>query len=210
MFCLVHGLGVGQTYFDPLARELDGPRLRPELREPRSIPELASEIEAQLDTPAIIVANSMGCQIATTLAVRRPELVQALVLLGPTVDPSARSILRHSFRLALDAWFEPPKLTGIVLRDYFRHGPARLVQQARYALDDMIEERLPAIEAPALVLRGARDPLCPAAWAQQAAVLLRSRLVTIAGAGHAVHFSHSRQVASEIRRLVEETAGARG
>jgi len=210
VFCLVHGLGVGQSYFDPLARELAAPHLRPELREPRSIPELAAEVEAQLSTPAILVANSMGCQVATELAVRRPELVRALVLIGPTVDPSARSALRHAFRLALDGWFEPPRLTGIVIRDYLRYGPARLIRQARYALDDTIEERLPAIDVPALVVRGAHDPLCPAAWAQQAALLLRSRLVTIAGAGHAVHFSHPRQVAAEITRLVEGTAVTRG
>ena len=152
----------------------------------------------------------MGCQIATELALRRPELVQALVLVGPTVDPSARSALRHAFRLALDAWFEPPKLTGIVIRDYLRYGPARLARQARHALDDAIEERLPAIQAPSLVLRGAHDPLCPAPWAQQAALLLRTRLVTIAGAGHAAHFSHPGQVAAEITRLAAETAGARG
>jgi pimeloyl-ACP methyl ester carboxylesterase len=210
VFCLVHGLGVGQAYFDPLARELGGEQVRPEQREPWPIHDLATEVEAQLQEPAVVVANSMGCQVATALAVRRPELVQALVLVGPTVDPSARSAVRHAFRLARDAWFEPPKLTGIVLRDYLRYGPGRLLRQARYALEDAIEERLPAIEAPALVLRGAYDPLCPAPWGQEAAHLLSTRLVTIAGAGHAAHFSDPKVVAAEISRLLQGNAAAHG
>jgi pimeloyl-ACP methyl ester carboxylesterase len=210
VFCLVHGLGVGQAYFDPLARELSGEQVRPELGKPLPISALAAQLEAELRGPAVVVANSMGCQVATDLAVRRPELVQALVLVGPTVDPSTRSAVRHAFRLARDAWFEPPKLTGIVLRDYLRYGPARLLQQARYALEDAIEERLPAIAAPALVLRGAYDPLCPARWGQEAAGLLHTRLVTVAGAGHAAHFSHPKVVAAEISRLLQGIAAAHG
>lgn len=201
MLCLVHGLGVGQAYFDPLARELPGELLRPELREPRSIADLARELEALLTVPATVVANSLGCQVATELAVRRPELVRALVLVGPTVDPSARSGVRHAFRLALDTWFEPPRLSALVLREYLGYGPRRLLRQGRYALDDAIEERLPAIDVPALVVRGAHDPLCPAAWGQEVAALLRTRLVTVAGAGHAAHYSHPREVAAEITRL---------
>jgi pimeloyl-ACP methyl ester carboxylesterase len=212
VLCFVHGLGVGQAYFDPLARELGGLQLRPDLREQLPIPELALKLEEQLAAPALLVANSMGCQVACELALRRPELVQALALIGPTVDPGARSFLRYGLRLVVDGWFEPPKLTGIVIRDYLHRGPAALVRQARYALADAVEERLPAIEVPAIVLRGAHDPLCPAPWAQQAALLLRTRLVTIPGGGHAVHYSHPKAVAEEIRRLARlaETGATRG
>jgi pimeloyl-ACP methyl ester carboxylesterase len=210
VFCLVPGLGVSQRYFDPLAHELGGEQLRPEQPEPLPIRELAARLEASLTEPAVLVSNSMGCQIATELAVRRPELVEALVLVGPTVDPDARGLLRNAFRLSLDAWFEPPRLTGIVLRDYLRRGPRRLLRQAQFALDDEIELRLPAIHAPSLVVRGAHDPLCPPAWCQAAAALLRTRLITVAGAGHAVHYSHPREVAVEISRLLAETRALHG
>ncbi len=210
MFCFVHGLGVGQRYFDPLARELGRALLRPELEEPMPIPELGAQLEVALTEPAVVIANSMGCQVATEVALRRPDLVEALVLVGPSTDPSSRSLVRQAFRLALDAWFEPPKLTGIVLGEYVRRGPRRLIQQARYALADAIEERLPEIDAPSLVIRGAHDPLCPAQWGQQAAALLRTKLVTVAGAGHAVHYSHPKQVASEVSRLLEETRALLG
>jgi len=200
---LVHGLGVGQRYFDPLARELGGAGLvRPEFREPAPIAELGSRLGELLDAPAAFVANSMGCQIATALALQRPELVSSLALIGPTVDSRTHSLVRHVFRLGADAWFEPLRLTAIVLSDYATFGPLAVLRQARHALDDRIEKRLPLLDIPALVIRGAHDPLCPADWGREAAALLpQGRLVTIAGGGHAVHFSHPREVAGAIRAL---------
>ena len=91
-----------------------------------------------------------------------------------------------------------------------RCGPRRLFGQAHFALADAIEERLPAIQVPALVMRGVHDPLCPAPWGQQAAALLRTRLVTIAAAAHAAHYSHPKQVAAEVSRLLEETQAQLG
>lgn len=210
MFCLVHGLGVGQSYFDPLARELPGRLLRPEQREPLPVPALADQVAAAVSERVVVVANSLGCQVAAELAFRRPELVAALVLVGPTVDPAARTPIRQAFRLALDTWFEPPRLTGLVIREYLRYGPVRLVRQARYALQHAIEERLREIAVPSLVVRGAHDRLCPADWCRQAAALLGTRLVTVAGAGHAAHYSHPREVAAEISRFLAETRASPG
>ncbi len=202
MIAFVHGLGVGQRYFEPLARELGNGLVRPEFREPASIAELGSQLGDLLDGPTLLVANSMGCQVATALAVQRPELVRSLALVGPTVDSRTHSFVRHVFRLAADGWFEPLRLTATVISDYATFGPRALLRQARHALDDRIEERLPLLDVPAIVVRGAHDPLCQAGWAQEAAGLLpQGRLVTIAGAGHAVHFSHPREVADAIRAL---------
>ncbi len=210
MFCLVPGLGVGQRYFDPLAALLDGPVLRPDEREQLPVPELGRRLAAALPGPATLVANSFGCQVATEAALQRPELVSALVLIGPTVEPDAHSALRHVGRLLRDAPFEPPSLTLIAVAAYFRYGPLALVRQARHALEDRIEERLPLLDLPALVLRGERDPFCPAAWGARAAALLpQGRLVTLPGA-HAVHYSHPREVAAEIRALREGMRAARG
>ncbi|MBA3347940.1 MAG: alpha/beta hydrolase [Actinobacteria bacterium] len=202
MVVLVHGLGVGQRYFEPLARELGSDVLRPELRDPAPIEELAALLEARLDGPAALVANSMGCQIVTALAVSRPELVSSLALVGPTVDRRTHSVVRHVLRLGIDGWYEPFRLTATVIGDYATYGTLDLVRQAKFALDDRIEDRLPSVAAPTVVVRGAHDPLCPAAWAREVTGLLPdARLVTIAGAGHAVHFSHPREVAAALRGL---------
>lgn len=209
MIVLVHGLGVGQRYFDPLAAALDGDVVRPELREALPVPELARRWAAEMNAPGLLVANSMGCQVAVELAVRRPELVEALVLVGPTADPRARGILRSVARLAADSWYEPPRLTGIVVRDYLANGPVTTARQARRALEHRVEEVLPYVRQPALVVRGAHDPICSAAWAREAAWLLpHGRLVTIAGAAHAAHFSHPREVACVVTELRGTPAAA--
>ena len=211
MFCLVHGLGVGQGYFEPLAQVLVGDVLRPELREPQTIAELARRLGEALDGPAVLIANSMGCQVATALAVERPELVEALVLVGPTVDPQARSAVRYLLRLAVDAWYEPPRLSATVVRDYFVNGPSQLSRQAVFALADRIEERLPRVGAPTLVVRGEHDPLSPARWCEEvAAVVPNGRLVTIAGGAHAVHYSHPREVVDELSRFLAGSSAAPG
>jgi 2-hydroxy-6-oxonona-2,4-dienedioate hydrolase len=209
VIALVPGLAVGQRYYDRLAGELDDELVRPAVREPRPISELAELLAAELDRPATVVANSMGCQVAAELAVRRPELVDALLLVGPTVDPHARGTARNLARLVADAWFEPPRLTAIVARDYLATGPRAVLRQARFALAHRIEELLPRIHQPAVVLRGAHDPICSEAWAREAAALLSNgRLVTIAGAAHAAHFSHPRAVADLVRSLRETRAVA--
>ena len=203
MILLVHGLGVGARYFEPLAAALGATRA-PEVREPLPIARLADRFAAAVEGPTILVANSMGCQVAAELALAQPELVESLVLVGPTVDPRARGLLRNVGRLLVDSWFEPPRLTGLVIADYFGMGPLDVLRQARHALAHRIEELLPRLEQPAVVVRGAHDPLCPAAWAREAASLLpRGRLVTIAGAAHAAHYSHPLEVA----RVVAELAG---
>jgi pimeloyl-ACP methyl ester carboxylesterase len=206
---LLHGLGVGARYFRPLAAELGGRPRVPEVREPLPIPELADRFAAAFEGPDVVVANSMGCQVAAELAVRRPELVEALVLVGPTVDPRGGGVVRHLARLLADVWYEPPRLSAIVVFDYLSMGPIAVPRQARHALAHRIEELLPAIEQETVVVRGAHDRLCPERWGREAASLLpRGRLLTIAGAGHAAHFSHPREVASVVRELRGTPAAA--
>ena len=203
MILLVHGLASGVAYFRPLAAELGSVRA-PEVREPLPIAELAERFAAACDEPALVAASSLGCQVAAELAVRWPELVRGLVLVGPTVDPEGRSLLRHAARLLVDAWYEPPRLSGLVAREYLATGPLDVLRQARYALAHHIEDVLPHVTQPAVVVRGAADPICPERWARTAASLLPSgRLVTVGGAAHAAHFSHPREVAAVVNDLQE-------
>ena len=202
MIVLLHGLGVGQRYLDRLAAELEGDIVRPELRDALPVPEHAERLVAGLPGPALFVAHSMGCQVAAEVAVGWPERVSGVVLVGPTADPRVPGLGRSAARLLVDSWYEPPQLTAIVVRDYFATGPVRTLRQARHALAHRVEDVLPGVSQPAVVVRGAHDPICSAAWARQAASLLpRGRLLTIAGAAHAAHFSHPREVARVVASM---------
>lgn len=217
---LLHGYGVSGTYMLPLARELSGSYrvLVPELpgqgkSEPRPglgcVPELAAALAAWLDAAELgrpaVVANSLGCQVVTELAVQEPERVGPLVLVGPTIDPARRKGRHQLFAALRDCRHEPLRLLAIAATDDVGVGMRRLVATARAALDDRIEERLPLVEQPTVVVRGGADEFVGAAWAKQVASLLPDgRLVVVPGEPHAVHFTRPATVAAIVRELLLE------
>jgi len=102
-YVLLHGLAVSHRYLMPTARRLGpGSVYVPDLAgfglssKPDAaldVGDHAGVVAALLDTlgtsPVALVGNSFGCQVAVELALRRPDLVAALVLVGPTTDPAA-------------------------------------------------------------------------------------------------------------------------
>src|SRR6266550_1434312 len=197
---LVHGYGVSGCYMLPLAQSLVpsfsvfapdlpgyGRSQRPRMS--HGIGDLAAALAGWLDAAGLqcpaFVANSMGCQIVTELAVRLPGRVGPLVLVGPTVDPQRRGA-RHQLLGGLrDAAREPRSLLGLAARDDVVVGVGALLATARSALADRIEERLPLILQPAVVVRGENDGFVGERWAESAAALLpRGRLVVVPGEPH--------------------------
>jgi pimeloyl-ACP methyl ester carboxylesterase len=209
---LIHGIGVGPAYMRPLARALAAhdvvvPTLpgwigNPIERPPLDLVELGETLEPHL--PGVLVANSMGCQVAVELAIRRPELVESLVLVGPTVDPSTRPLGRFGVRLLADWAQEPSSLWPIIVRDYLAMGPRRFARTARFAWRQRIEQRLPLVAQPTLVVRGQRDTFVSQRWCEEAAALLpNGRLAVVPGA-HAAQFSHPSAVAQEVEQHLRE------
>ena len=202
---LVHGFGVSGRYMLPLARALalsfrvhvvDLPG-HGRSGTPGSRPSIASFSNAlggwldgaRLRSPAF-VANSMGCQIVTDFAVREPWRVGTMVLIGPTVDPSRRSAR---------------SLVALSLCDDVGVGLPTLVALARSALADAIEERLPSIEQPTTIVRGADDAFSSDEWVREAVRLLpQGRLVTVPGEPHAVHYTRPSLVADIIREEIAD------
>src|SRR6266850_438811 len=163
---LVHGYGVSGSYMLPLAQSLVpsfsvfapdlpgyGRSQRPRISQ--GIGDLAVALAAWLDAAGLecpaFVANSMGCQIVTELAVRLPGRVGPMVLAG------------------------------------------------------RIEQRLPLIAQPTVVVRGENDGLVGQVWAETVAALLpRSRLVVVPSEPHAVHYTRPDLVAKILHTLVVE------
>jgi pimeloyl-ACP methyl ester carboxylesterase len=62
--------------------------------------------------------------------------------------------------------YEPPDLTESHVPEWRRAGLRGLVRLVRVHLRDRIEEAVPALRAPVLVLRGGQDRLTTAGWAR--------------------------------------------
>jgi 2-hydroxy-6-oxonona-2,4-dienedioate hydrolase len=58
------------------------------------------------------------------------------------------------------------------MADYADAGVGRALRTFGRALADRIEDKLPLVQAPTLVVRGARDPIVPQAWAEEVSRLL--------------------------------------
>lgn len=218
----VHGLGVSSRYMVPLARALasefpvhavDLPGFGLSTKPPRALPvaELGRALSEWLLgrglEHAVVVANSFGCQVVAELVTAYAPPVQGVVLLAPTVDPEARSIVKHLGRWILTVPWEKPSLAPVIAIDYMAAGLSRVQRTSRFAEDDRIETKLPRIEAPVLVVRGSRDSVVPQRWAEAAAALPpHGRLELLRGAGHCLNFSAAQETAALVRSFVAETA----
>jgi 2-hydroxy-6-oxonona-2,4-dienedioate hydrolase len=216
---LVHGLVVSGLYMVPTAERLvpfymvcapDLPGFGKSDKPARAldVTELADALGAWMDAeglgPAVLVGNSLGCQVIADMAARGPHRVAGLVLTGPTVDPAGRTLYEQFKRLLVDATRERFSIVFTWLRGFGEAGPTRAWQTSRYALENRIEENLPRIHAPALVVRGARDPIAPQAWAEQVTRLLpRGRLAVVPGGPHALNYSTPDELALLIREFIE-------
>jgi pimeloyl-ACP methyl ester carboxylesterase len=223
---LVHGLGGSSRYMSPLADrlgtlwrvlapDLPGFGLTPGPRAALDVPALSEALAGWMEaagvTRGVLLGNSLGCQVVVDLAVRRPDKVAALVLAGPTADPLHRSAPDQALRWALNAAREPWSSWSPLIRDYRDAGIRRLLGTLRGLLDDRIEAKLPQVRAPALVVRGARDPIVPQRWAEEAVRLLPdARLVVIPGAPHALNSNAMSDLGRETTGFLLERAAEVG
>lgn len=221
---LVHGSVISSSYMAPTARMLapsccvyapDLPGFGWSFRPPRAldVPGMAGALAAWMDAiglpEAVLIGNSLGCQVVAELAVRFPSRVTRAVLVAPTIDPSARTFPRQLARWLMDCPLEHPSLGLLLLRDCLLSGPFRLVPTIRHMLRDRIEEKLPRMGAPTLVVRGGRDPIVPQRWAEEAAGMLPDgRLVVLPGGAHCLNYSSPERLVRVVRPFVE--AGSTG
>lgn len=216
---LVHGLSMSGLYMLPTARRLaqdfrvyipDLPGYGRSQKPPDSlnIVELADILAAWMDAleigPAVMVGNSLGCNFIAALNDRAPSRITHAVLVGPYPDPTSRTYARTIKRGFLQLFFEPPDFLPVALMDYIAHGFKRTFQTLDHAFDDTFEDRLTRMQVPALVVRGQRDRITSAAWAEASArVLPQGRFVTIPGGGHVVNYDSAGKLVEEIRSFVK-------
>ena len=181
-FVLVHGIGVSHRYFEPVARllashgdvwmiDLPGFGSAPKPPGNPTIDDHARVVGQFLKrhgiTRPVLVGHSMGSQIVAALAEQSPELTDRVVLIGPTSEAKARSLLRHFWRLSIEFVIDPWRVKGVVGVDYVvRCGMPYYLKQLPNLFEDHIEKRMPVLAARVLVIRGRNDPIAPREWCE--------------------------------------------
>lgn len=141
-----------------------------------------------------LMGSSFGGSLALWLAVQQPELVQALVLVGPAAmrpegsAPPPQQSLSHEERLArLYAHPErqaaaPPPDPAIMAKHQAL--VQRLIGPAR---DQALESRMPDLDVPVLVLFGTEDRMIPSEMGRlYCEKLPNCHLILVYDAGHVV------------------------
>ncbi len=217
---LVHGFIISSRYMVPVAEHL-APHFRVfaldlpgfgnsgEPGRALNIDELADSLARWMDVVgiqrAVLLGNSFGCQVIARFGVRHPERMERAVLVGPTVDHKTRTPIQQAALLVLDAPLERIKVWALHVPDYFKAGIRRILHTLRYTLDDRIEDFLPRMPVPTLVVRGSRDPVVPQRWAETLADLLpQGRLVVIPGGAHALNYSRPQDLTRLVRAFLAD------
>jgi len=159
---------------------------------------------------AVYVGYSLGGRVCLHLALDRPDLVQALVLLGATPgieDPAERAARRAADEARadhleavgvaafLDEWLAQPLFARLprdaaALDDRLRNTAAGLASSLRLAgtgTQAWLLPRLGTLSMPSLFLAGEHDERFRAEAERMAAAAPHGATAVIPGAGHAAH-----------------------
>ncbi|KQO61270.1 alpha/beta fold hydrolase [Curtobacterium sp. Leaf261] len=182
-FVLVAGLGVASTYYERLApnlnefgpvHALDLPGFAgvPAFKGKVTIERFADAVEAVIDSlgldDPVLVGHSMGTQVVTEVAARRPHL-STLVLISPVIDASARTVSESMVRFVKSAVHEPSAVRFHAVTAYVLCGWHWFRKVLPKMLVFPIEERGGAVEARTLIIRGEHDALVPRDWLRKLA-----------------------------------------
>jgi 2-succinyl-6-hydroxy-2,4-cyclohexadiene-1-carboxylate synthase len=177
---------------------------------------------------AAYVGYSLGGRLCLRLALDRPELVEALVLLGASpgiADPSerarrrladealARELERDGVAAFLDRWLAGPLFATLPPERAGRHerlanttdGLASALRLLGAGAQAPLWDRLGGLRRPTLLVAGALDAkFAGLAAAMAAAIGPAARVALVPGAGHAAHLERPAEVAALVEGFLAE------
>jgi len=181
-----------------------------------------------LGGPATVVGHSMGAAAGVIAASQRPDLVEALVLVGPFVrEPAVNPLLRMTMWAAMQpAWakavwrrYLPSLYAGRRPDDFQAHvdavitaiaapGHTRAFVRTTRSTHHPAGAALSGVTAPTLVVMGQLDPdfKNPAAEADWIRTALDAQVVMVPEAGHYPHSQRPDLVTPAVLAFLESVA----
>lgn len=217
---LVHGIGMGHITFvrfieamlphaEIIAVDLPGFGASPEPETALSIAATAELVATALSergiSPLIAVGHSMGAQVVAELAAAHPEQVERVVLFAPAVNAAERALKQQARRMLQDLFQgKPPLSLALGVYEYFRAGPRWFLKKLEPTLEHRIEECLPNVHQPALVLVGSKDRVTPPEWCYEVALTLPDgELTVLGGPGHEAMIAEGEAAAERVMHWLE-------
>jgi pimeloyl-ACP methyl ester carboxylesterase len=174
------------------------------------VPEFAAAVAAWLARadlgPVLLAGHSSGTQVAARAAARRAAGVRGVALASPTIDPRHRGAVRVLRAWNRDNRREPADLDEAHRPERERAGLPRVAATLRVHLRDRLEDVVPRIGTPLLVLHGERDLLCTEQWARRLADLAPDGRFTAVPGPHSFPWTHPAAWSEPIRELAEQVA----
>ncbi|MEA2421148.1 MAG: 2-succinyl-6-hydroxy-2,4-cyclohexadiene-carboxylate synthase [Thermoleophilaceae bacterium] len=182
-----------------------------------------------------LVGYSMGGRLALHAALREPERLGALVLVGVSagIEDGAERERRRIADESLAAWMEGHEIEAVVerwerqpvfdtqpdaLRDRQRpgrlsHDPrllARLLRSAGQGASEPVWHRLGELGCPVLLVAGEQDQRYASAARRMAAAIPNARFRPVPAAGHAPQLEQPRAAAALLAEFLDEHLGDGG
>ena len=223
-FLLVHGIGMGHLTFNRfieamlphaeiIAVDLPGFGDSPEPEAALSIAGTAELVATAMRLantergigPLIAVGHSMGAQVVSKLAAAHSELVDRVVLFAPAVNTAERTLKQQAKRMVQDLFKGKPLIALVVgVYEYLRTGPRWFLKKLGPTLEHRIEDVLPNVQQPALVLVGSRDRVTPPEWCYEVALALpHGELTVLGGPGHEAMMAEGEAAAERVLHWLE-------
>lgn len=158
---------------------------------------------------AVLAGHSGTCPTVVHAALRAPDLVAGLVLVGPVTDPRARTWPPLVRRWLATARFEPRGAMPAWLRQYTTVGVPSALRAVGAARPDVLVGELAQVGCPVVLVRGHEDRIAPADWVDHLAGCrpasgdaVRS-VVTLPG-GHMLPTTQPAGLSDVVARLVAD------
>jgi pimeloyl-ACP methyl ester carboxylesterase len=152
---------------------------------------------------ASLVGHSMGALICAHYAAIHPSRVDRLVLAAPAIGLPNTTVTANLLPMVLAGYRCAPSFLPTLVGDAARCGLPTLLRSARELLGTDIVHELEAIETPALVIAGERDPLAPPnACRAVAKAIPGAEFVVVDQAAHVLMFEAAERFNREVLRFL--------